>query len=377
MTVRTLLLAVAMFWVLAAAAGESEDRARLKALQDEIADTRARIESRSGRHARLSEKLEKQETAIADIGREMSTIENRMAQLRGELQSLDKRRTSLEEQRREQREQIAREIAMAYRLGREEPLKLLLNQQDPQQMARALKYYEYFLEARHAKIQAYRETLEELTEVANAIRSKQGNLAETRTELSERKTALERQHARRKETLAGLAEELGSEKDRLARLKKERAQLETVLAALEKAIQDLSPPESAPFPRQKGALPWPVKGRVKHAFGSRRAANLPWTGWLLETEPGQPVLSVHNGRVVFSDYLRGHGLVLIVDHGEGYLSLYAHNQVLLAEAGEWVEAGQAVARAGRSGGLTESALYFEIRHNGRPQDPKVWLADRR
>lgn len=107
-----------------------------------------------------------------------------------------------------------------------------------------------------------------------------------------------------------------------------------------------------------------------------RAQNLPWTGWLIAADEGTAVNAVHPGRVVFSDYLRGHGLVLIIDHGDDYLSLYAHNQVLLKEPGDWVKQGERIALVGKSGGLEDSALYFEIRHNGRPQDPRNWLARR-
>jgi septal ring factor EnvC (AmiA/AmiB activator) len=112
---------------------------------------------------------------------------------------------------------------------------------------------------------------------------------------------------------------------------------------------------------------------VTQSYGSFRAQSLKWTGWLISASEGSPVTAVHTGRVAFSDYLRGHGLMLIVDHGDGYLSLYAHNRELLKQVGDWVQAGDRIALAGNSGGLTDSALYFEIRHNGRPQDPKAWL----
>lgn len=120
-------------------------------------------------------------------------------------------------------------------------------------------------------------------------------------------------------------------------------------------------------------MPWPVQGKIRNFFGQRRNADLHWSGWLLGARQATEVAAVHYGRVVFADYLRGHGLLLIIDHGEGYLSLYAHNQVLLKDIGNWVSTGEIIARVGNTGGLESSALYFEIRHRGKAVDPKPWL----
>ena len=126
--------------------------------------------------------------------------------------------------------------------------------------------------------------------------------------------------------------------------------------------------------RSKGKLIWPVKGRLKHSFKSKRGNYLRWEGWLINTQAGTVVQAVHHGRVVFSNYLRGFGLLVIVDHGDGFMSLYAHNQELLRETGDWVQSGEIVSRAGNTGGLNKPALYFEIREKGVPVNPKIWLS---
>jgi len=150
-----------------------------------------------------------------------------------------------------------------------------------------------------------------------------------------------------------------------------------VLQALKQAIADIDmPAPSQPFAKQRGKMRWPIKGKLSHRFGSQRNAEMKWDGWLLNANEGVAVKAIHHGRVVFSDYLRGYGMLIIIDHGDSYMSLYAHNQVLLKETGDWVTADESVAKVGNSGGRIEHALYFEIRHNGKPTNPKHWLASR-
>jgi len=188
---------------------------------------------------------------------------------------------------------------------------------------------------------------------------------------------LKKEQEQRSAVLATLNAAINSDKAQLGKLQSESKALEEIIARLEHAIHTLGDGSSIPFANLRGKLPWPASGKISHGFGAQRAQSLKWTGWLIDTAEGTPITAVHTGRVVFSDYLRGQGLMVIIDHGAGYLTLYAHNQVILKEIGDWVQAGDRIALAGNSGGLANSALYFEIRHNGRPQDPKSWLSARR
>ncbi|MFA5493787.1 MAG: peptidoglycan DD-metalloendopeptidase family protein [Porticoccaceae bacterium] len=355
---------------------EKQEEAKLRALEQDIKALQATLAKRSGERSALAAELMTQELAVAAINLKISGLDAEKAVLDQELAGLDQQRQALEDQRRAQQQRIAREIDAAFRLGRAEPLKLLLNQEHPDQLTRTLKYYRYFVTARSAKIDSYKATIAELAKVEATIAGKQDELADNRLALDAEKAALGQHQQERRKVLAALDRQLGTEQARLAELDTQRKELEAVIARLQEAIQNLAAPASDPFPSLRGKLPWPTTGKVLKGYGSQRAQNLPWKGLLIATAEGSPVTAVHTGRVVFSDYLRGHGLLLIIDHGNNYLSLYAHNQVLLKEIGEWVKSGEKIALAGKSGGLEDSALYFEIRHNGQPQDPKNWLARR-
>jgi len=355
---------------------EEAEEAKLRALEEDIQVLRQHLQQRDSERKTLADELQEQELEVAAINGKITTLDADIVRLNDELIELGQRRQGLESQSRAQQAMIARELEAAFRLGRAEPLKLLLNQEEPDHLNRTLKYYRYFIEARRTRIEGYRTLMAELETVVDSMASNQLELANSRNELEAQQSALATSNEKRRQVLAALDQELDSEQARLAELNRQREELETVLARLQEAIQELAAPTSEPFPSLRGKLPWPAEGKVLQAYGSMRAQNLPWTGWLIAVDEGASVNAVHPGRVVFSDYLRGHGLVLIIDHGNDYLSLYAHNQVLLKEPGDWVRSGERIALAGKSGGLEDSALYFEIRHNGRPQDPRTWLVRR-
>ncbi|HEY8385702.1 MAG TPA: peptidoglycan DD-metalloendopeptidase family protein [Porticoccaceae bacterium] len=374
------LLVAALLAGVTVAAQEPErgkvEETRLRALEKDIQALRETLEKRDGERNALASQLRDQELAVAAINGKITTLDADIERLNQELAELAQRGTELEQQSKAQQQMIARDLEAAFRLGRAEPLKLLLNQEEPDQLNRTLKYYRYFIDARSARIEGYRALMAELETIEADIAGRQDELAASRLELESQQAALAASNTKRREVLAALDQELDSEQARLAELDQQRKELEDILARLQEAIHELAAPTSEPFPTLRGKLPWPTEGRILQAYGSMRAQNLPWTGWLIAADEGTAVNAVHPGRVVFSDYLRGHGLVLIIDHGDDYLSLYAHNQVLLKEPGDWVKQGERIALVGKSGGLEDSALYFEIRHNGRPQDPRNWLARR-
>ena len=163
---------------------------------------------------------------------------------------------------------------------------------------------------------------------------------------------------------------------RLQKMAADREELERLLEVIEQAVAELQiPMEFQDFASQKGAMYWPVTGKPSNRFGGRRAGSqMRWRGLVIPAEEGSRVASIHHGRVVFADWFRGSGLLLIIDHGDGYMSLYAHNQALLRDVGEWVSGGSPVAMVGNSGGQQEAALYFEIRHDGKPINPDAWMS---
>lgn len=315
------------------------------------------------------------ETAVSNskIRRLRSTINDLKTQLTG----LNQQQTELQKRINRQTTVIVEQIAAAYKLGNQEPLKLLLNQEDPQQIARVFKYYDYFLQARSEKIAQYKSDVQALAKVIDDISSRKLSLTESQNQLQADQQRLANQIKARQQTLAKVNLSLRSDQQKLSGLQKQRSELEEILSAVVEAVSDLDVPgDYQPFDSLKGQLQWPLKGPVSNSFGSRRSGELRWQGWMIRAKNGDEVQAVHQGRVVFSNYLRGFGLLVIVDHADGYMTLYAHNQELLKETGSWVFSGETISRAGDTGGLDSPALYFEIRNQGTPTDPKIWLGKR-
>lgn len=374
---KALLTLMALLLLSNAGAGEKEDRAKLEKIGKDISRLEQSIKGQSRRQDKLAGELKKIELTSADLSNKIFAIEKQQVALNRELAELEKQQAELESLKSSQQRLISKEIIAAYRLGSEEPIKLLLNQEDPEKLSRVLKYYDYFLAARADKLASYRQTITQLESTKAGIASRRLALAESRQQLATEQLTLKENRQQREQLLASLDKQMQSSQQALNQLRGERKRLETVLKALEeRATQLAGPVPERPFSKQKGRLPWPVSGKLTKHFGATRNADITWNGWLMQAAEGLHVQSVHHGRVIFSDYLRGYGLLVIIDHGEGYMSLYAHNQALLKETGDWVRPGERIARVGNTGGQADHALYFEIRHNGKPTNPKLWLASK-
>lgn len=359
-------------------ADSKSDAAKLKKIKQDIIQLEKTIKGSGEKQGSLSNELKKSELASANINLKILDLEKSLKNLSKELKVLGNKQQGLEQARVNQQTLISKQMASAYRLGNEESIKFLLNQEDPETVSRTLKYYDYFLRARTEKLTAYRETLLSLQQVKSSIIDKQTQLSTSRSNLQQQQQQLERQQQQRRSVLSKLKQKITNSRQQLNKLNTERSKLESILKSLEEGIAKLSlPATDKPFKGRKGKLPWPVTGRLSKYFGSTRNVNIRWNGWLLKAKEGTPVKAIHYGRIIFSDYLRGHGLLIIVDHGDGYMSLYAHNQVLLKETGEWVLPDEPIAKVGNTGGQDDHALYFEIRHNGKPTNPKRWLAKKR
>lgn len=372
-------IALALLIALGATTTQAADKtqqSKLDALKTQISGLQKQLLHTGGERESLMTALRDAELRAISIRQRVDHLQTQVKTLESELKTLDAQRTALQDVHDRQARRVASEISSVYRLGRQEPIKLLLNMEDPELVSRTIKYYRYFVAARSEKLARYQDTLAELNGVKKTINLRQAQLDNDRKHLVQEQETLKNQQQERRTVLAKIDLQLKDHNTRLAQLTRERQQLEAVINNLARSLQQLEIPDNQPFAKQRGKLPWPLNGRVVHAFGARRAASLNWTGWLLHAAEGSPVSAVHHGRVVFSDYLRGQGLLLIIDHGEGYLSLYAHNQLLLKETGDWVKPGEVIAKTGATGGLSRSALYFEIRLRGQPLDPKPWLKPR-
>ena len=357
-----------------ALANEKAEQHKLNKIKQDIIKLEKSIKGSGEQQGTLNHALKKSELASAKLNRKINELEKTLRSLRSELDDLQQQQLKLEQSLKSQQGLIAQQITSAYKMGSEESIKLLLNQEDPETVSRTLKYYHYFLQARAKKLEEYRATLATLKQVESQIIDRQTQVTSNQSALKDQQKQLLAKQQQRRDVLAKLNQQINSSQQRLKKLRSERNKLESILKSLEEGIAKLSlPATEEPFKGRKGKLPWPVSGRLSKYFGASRKANIRWDGWLLKAKEGSPVKAIHHGRVIFSDYLRGHGLLLILDHGDGYMSLYAHNQVLLKETGEWVLPSEIIAKVGNTGGRDEHALYFEIRHNGKPTNPKRWL----
>lgn len=361
----------------AAKPADGKDQKKLAVLKNDISVLQNQLRRTDSERGEQAEKLRKTEQKAAAIQQALRKLDVEIAALDTELAGLAGKKKALDLNKQAQASLVARELSAAYRLGGQEPLKLLFNLENPDKVGRMLRYYQYMITARSDVLANFKNTLSQLADVEAELLEKQEKLQESHAAFATASDNLEIELNERKSLLAAITQQAFDEKTRLGTLQLEKRQLEKLLAKLEENIRNLSIPSDTPFVTQRGKLPWPVTGTVAHSFGATRNTSLAWSGWLLNAQEARPVKAIHYGRVVFSDYLRGHGLMLIVDHGGGYLSLYAHNQMLLKEIGDWVTAGEEIARVGKTGGLQQSALYFEIRHKGKPVDPKTWLQPRK
>lgn len=372
------LLSLLLFVSTGAWADYDQQRAKLEALREEIRRIEGELETQRARHSGLGAELRGMDERIAGVAaalnrlqQEMSNKEMRVAQLRRE-QAAERARME------DQRKLLAEQLRMAYVGGRQEYLRLLLNQEDPARLDRQLAYYGYLNRARGDKIGAALAQLRRLGIIAHSLDQELNQLAQLRERTAAEREHLQQARRERAEHLARVEAEITAKGAELSRRQDDARGLEKLLSRLQDALADVeaSPREREPFASLSGRLQWPLRGEIAARFDSPRGVgDLRWAGLLIEAGAGKDVRSVAHGHVVFADWLRGFGLLLIIDHGDGYLSLYGHNEAIYKETGDWVQAGEVIATVGASGGRRAPGLYFEIRAAGKPVDPLAWLSN--
>jgi len=407
-----ILLAFALTCLLGPAVADerTEARQQIEAARKDVAELQKLLKQIEQEKSAVHKQLQTTESEMGQLEKQVDSLQQEIDRSKAELERLGEEKTTLEGARIEQQRLIGLQARAAYQNGRQEYLKLLLNQQNPEKFSRTLTYYDYLNTARFEQVERFNETLRQLTNVESDIAAQQVALAEKQDGLKQRRAQLAEVRKERQQTLAKLDKDLSTRDRKLQARKQDQVQLERVLKTIEETLarqareaeqerqralalareeqtrrssgSTASGPlvSSAggnfggPFANAKGKLPWPVDGRLVAGYGTPRGgdARTKWDGVLIGASIGTPVRAVHGGRVVFADWLRGAGLLVILDHGNGYLSLYGHNQSLLRDAGEIVKAGDPIATVGNSGGQEAAALYFAIRQQGRPSDPALW-----
>ncbi len=432
------LIALALICVLNPAFADDEraqTQKQMDAARQDVVELQKALSKLQEEKTGVQKDLRGTETEMGKLEKQVEVLQKELKKTEVELQRLDQEKKKLQAQRVEQQRLIAIQARAAYQSGRQEYLKLLLNQQHPEKFARTLTYYDYMSQARLAQLHTFNETLRQLAAVGKDIDLQQAQLLVQKSTLDDQREELDKVRKERQKVLAKLNQDYKARDQKLQSRQQDQADLAKVLKTIEETLarqareaeearqkaliaareaeekrqreaQALAernktrddgkeeieeaprrPVKSpgamvssagvsygGPFAEAKGKLPWPVDGRLLARFGEARGddARSTWDGVMINAAAGSQVHAVHGGRVVFADWLRGSGLLVILDHGNGYLSLYGHNQSLLKQAGDVVKAGEAISTVGNSGGQEATALYFAIRQQGRPSDPAQW-----
>ncbi|MEE9265405.1 MAG: peptidoglycan DD-metalloendopeptidase family protein [Gammaproteobacteria bacterium] len=360
--------------LVAATSGDPE--AQLESVRKRIRELDQRLNRTRMKRDKLATGLRDTELAVARFTAELAALERQRAAHRTRLVDLERRRGKTRDKLADVRTSLARYVRAAYATGRQDQFKLLLNQENPATLSRALTYYAYFNRERADRIHALAMDLQKLADIEDSIARDTDRLARLHEQKATARERLADQRQRRRGVIARLARELGDQDARRERLRQDEQTLAKLVAGLARELADIPVDQTrqVPFRTLKGKLPWPSAGKIRHRFGTPRGSgDLNWKGVLVTARPGTPVLAISHGRVAFADWLRGFGLLMIIEHGDGYMSLYGHSESLFKDVGDWVEAGELIGKVGDSGGRETSGLYFEIRHLGTPVNPMRWF----
>ncbi len=359
---------------IASQAEDPQQKVKLEELKKTIAELKKELEATKSNRNEVHKALEQTEKSIGDLNKKAEQLKQELNQRKKKLNNLREERSQLNQEKKAQQDTVAQYFNAAYRVGKQDSLRLLLNQQEPSRVSRNLKYYNYFIDARREKITKYVSTIERINKIEPEIAFETTKIQSNVDRLQRQQQDLANAQQSRKLLLAKLDTSIVNTDQRLQSVLEDRRQLQKLLTKVINNVDDVKIAGSTNFSNLKGKLPWPAKGRLLHHYGSQRVGNkLKWEGVLIGSTEGTLISAIHHGRVVFADYLRGHGLLIIIDHGAGFMSLYAHNQTLYKTIGEWVETGDRIATVGNSGGQKQTALYFELRYQGKPTNPQRWL----
>ncbi|WP_394132955.1 murein hydrolase activator EnvC family protein [Shewanella maritima] len=349
------------------AADLDKRQSELKAIQSQINQQQNSLKSTTKQREQLMSLLKKDEQAIAKSAQLVNQTQDKLAKLNKALQALGQQQAELDTLKRTQQKTLSKQLSSAYLAGNHDYSKMMLNQQNPATVERMLTYYQYLNNARMKAISQLKETSEQLAQVEQQQVQQQQQLNATIIDQQQQADNLSKEQAQRQLTLTQLQRTLSTKGAELEQLQIEEASLKHLVEQALQAVKNS--PSMNGLAKQKGKLRWPTDGRTTKRFGSQRSGQIKWKGTILSAPEGKDINAIAAGKVIYSDWLRGFGMVMVVDHGEGYMSLYGHAQTLFKNAGDTVSTGETIGLVGRSGGQTEPGLYFEIRHKGQAVNP--------
>lgn len=350
----------------------SETESQLSALREDIAAIRTQLDAQEEARDGLQDTLGRTERSIGELNQQLTASTQEKQRLQEKLTSLRNENDVLKEDQIRLEADVEAGIRQLWMLQQGGGLRVWLGDQDPQQTARHLAYYRLILEEQQHSIERYQQGVADIVARVNAILRTESDLTARAAAIAATREQLTAEQDTRRQTIARINTQLKQDQAELDALILNQNRLNMLLERLQ-AIALPASPASQPFAALRGQLTMPIEGKPINRFGAIRNADLRWRGWLIPAEQGDPIRAVHGGRVIFADWLRGQGLLLVVDHGDEWLSLYAQNHSLLRAVGDWVSSGEVLSRAGATGGSEMNGLYFEIRHQGEPVDPADWF----
>ena len=361
-----------------AASDKSIKEAELKTLRAKISNLQETISEKQDSKSAYIRQLKKIERSISRISQKVSASKNKIVDTESELRQLRKLKKQSKSELSQQNSTLAQQVYLAYTLGQQEKIKLLFSQQDAGDLQRNLIYFQYFSNARVELIKRVQKDIDTLLKTEADINIIKKVIETSHRRLKEQERNLKKSGLERASIIASLDQQLKTQGGVLSKLQVDANALESLISSIEEILIESPEPsfDDRPFAKMRGQLSWPVRGKVNRFFGrQKQSSELRWQGVLIEAPVGSHVRAISGGRIAFADWLRGLGNIIIIDHGNSYLSLYGHNESLFMSAGEWVEAGDIISSIGSSGGQDKPSLYFEIRSKGRPQNPTKWCKD--
>ena len=376
------LASIATQSVSAAAEDETiEDHKRgLADVERRVSGLEQDLKTRHGRREDLLTELEQRERGIADLARAGHQLAAMIREQEQALEKLRSRSAAEQDSLRRERAALGNLLRSAYAMGRGDHIRMLLDQEDPNRVGRAMAYYSYLNRFRINRIEAVARRARNLEDLARDAEEESARLLVLARKQDETRTRLAAAQDERTALLVSLERTIATREENIADLRAQAEQMRLLLKQIERQARMLPEAElrQESLKQRRGYLTWPLAdASLLSHYGSPKGDGAQrWDGVVLGTEEGTEVQAIHHGRVAYADWLRGFGLLLIIEHDDGYMTLYGHNQGLLKEPGEWVATGDTIALSGSSGGQALSGLYFAIRHRGRPLNPEHWCRDR-
>ena len=346
----------------------------LEAVREKISALKVNMDQRASERDRITGELQSAEVQIAEKRARVKELERQRTFSEKKKADLSEKLASKETELAAEAEQLSAQVVAAYTSGEQERIKLLLNQHDPATLGRLMTYYRYMSDFRGANIESVNGHIADLSELRQQAAAEEARLAGLARARYAELTELQGAQEKRQQLLASLKSRIAEEGSEIARLAAEEKDLARLIIELTSILSDYPITSEEPFSSLKGNLTWPIAGRMLHDFGQPRAGGMKWNGVVLSAPRGREVRAIYHGRVVFADWLAGMGLLVIVDHGDAYMTLYGYNESTLKSAGDWVAPGDVIATVGDSGGQQQTGLYFEVRQGAKPMNPRSWVS---